>query len=267
MTQDTITQKSFPLDISSAGLHILAMFFMLLDHMWATVTPGNTWMTCVGRLAYPIFAFMIVEGFYHTHDLKKYMLRMLTFAVISEIPFDMMYAEQVFYPYHQNVMWTFLIALAGMWAMEKARSKGGMWKMVDVGGKQLPRPTLQFVKTALICAGVVLATSLLGLIAMTDYYAAGVMTVYIFYFFRGRKWWCFLGQFAAMYWLNVEVLGGLYYPITIMGMEFELVQQGLALLALIPIWLYHGRKGHSSKAFQYFCYAFYPLHTLILGLL
>lgn len=249
MTQQITDQKRFPLDISSAGLHVLAMIFMLLDHMWATVTPGNTWMTCVGRLAYPIFAFMIVEGFYHTHDLKKYMLRMLGFALISEIPFDMMYAEQVFYPYHQNVMWTFLIALAGMWMMEKVRSKGVLWK------------------TVLASAGVVLFTSLLGLIAMTDYYAAGVMTVYIFYFFRGRKWWCYLGQFIAMYWLNVEVLGGLYYPITILGMEFELVQQGLALLALIPIWLYHGRKGHSSKAFQYFCYAFYPLHTLILGLL
>ncbi len=106
--------KKYRFDISSAGLHILAMTFMLLDHMWATVTPGQEWMTCVGRMAFPIFAFMIVEGYFHTHDLKKYLLRMVAFALISEVPFDLMYEGLAFYPYHQNVMWTFLIALGGI---------------------------------------------------------------------------------------------------------------------------------------------------------
>ena len=49
-------------------------------------------------------------------------------------------------------------------------------------------------------------------------------------------------------------------------MEFELCQQGLALLALIPIWLYRGRQGHHSKPFQYACYAFYPAHMLVLAI-
>ena len=57
------------------------------------------------------------------------------------------------------------------------------------------------------------------------------------------------------------------YPISVFGAEFEPCQQGLALLALVPIWLYHGRQGYHSKAFQYACYVFYPAHMLVLALL
>ncbi len=87
-----------------------------------------------------------------------------------------------------------------------------------------------------------------------------------FYIFRGRKWWCLLGQVLTLYWINVVLLGGLMYPIRLFGMEFELCQQGLALLALVPIWLYRGRQGCHSKPFQYACYAFYPVHMLLLVL-
>ena len=58
-------------DLSAAALHILAMAFMLLDHLWATLFLSQEWMTCVGRLAFPIFAFMAVEGYFHTHSFKK----------------------------------------------------------------------------------------------------------------------------------------------------------------------------------------------------
>ena len=116
-----------------------------------------------------------------------------------------------------------------------------------------------------ILAGV-LAGAILGTLGMVDYYGAGVLTVFVFYFFRGRKWWCLLGQVLTLYWINVVLLGGLMYPIRLFGMEFELCQQGLALLALVPIWLYRGRQGCHSKPFQYACYAFYPVHMLLLVL-
>ena len=108
---------------------------------------------------------------------------------------------------------------------------------------------------------------LLGFLAMTDYYGAGGLTVLVFYFFRGRKWWCLAGQLAALYWLNVEVLGGLYYEISVFGTTIHLVQQGLALLALIPIWLYRGAQGCHSRSFRMLCYGFYPVHMLLLHLI
>ena len=246
--QNTNVTGSGKMDISAAALHILAMTFMLMDHLWATLLPAQEWLTCVGRIAFPIFAFMAVEGYFHTHNLKKYLLRMLIFAVISEVPFDLMYGGTWFYPVHQNVIWTLMMGLVGIHLMETVRKK---------------KSTFVYI---LVSAAVVILGGLLGTLSMVDYYGIGVLTVFIFYFFRGRKWWCLLGQILALYWVNVEMLGGLMYPIRLFGMEFEFCQQGLALLALLPIWLYRGRQGYHSKPFQYFCYAFYPVHMLVIVL-
>ena len=241
---DSSASKNF--ELTAAVLHIIAMTLMLMDHLWATLLPAREWLTCAGRVAFPIFAFMAVEGYFHTRSFKKYILRMLLFAVLSEIPFDLMYCGTWFYPVHQNVLWTFLLGLLGVWLMEQVRKKGKTWMYL------------------LVCVLVVPAGLVLGTLCMVDYYGVGVLTVFVFYFLHGRKWWCFLGQLAALYWLNVELLGGLMYPVQLFGMEFELCQQGLALLALIPIWLYRGRQGYHSKPFQYLCYAFYPVHMLLL---
>ena len=235
-------------ELSAAALHIIAMALMLMDHLWATLLPAQDWLTCAGRLAFPIFAFMAVEGYFHTRNLKRYALRLLLFALLSEVPFDLMYGGTWFYPVHQNVIWTLLLGLLGVHLMETVRKKQKLWVSLPV------------------CAVVVAAGALLGTLGMTDYYGAGVLTVFAFYFFRGRKWWCLLGQALTLYWINVELLGGLMYPIRLFGMEFELCQQGFALLALVPIWLYRGRQGCHSKPFQYACYAFYPVHMLVLVL-
>ena len=241
---DSSASKNF--ELTAAVLHIIAMTLMLMDHLWATLLPAREWLTCAGRVAFPIFAFMAVEGYFHTRSFKKYILRMLLFAVLSEIPFDLMYGGTWFYPVHQNVLWTFLLGLLGVWLMEQVRKKGKTWMYL------------------LVCVLVMPAGLVLGTLCMVDYYGVGVLTVFVFYFLHGRKWWCFLGQLVALYWLNVELLGGLIYPVQLFGMEFELCQQGLALLALIPIWLYCGRQGYHSKPFQYLCYAFYPVHMLLL---
>lgn len=236
-------------DLSSASLHLLAMGVMLCDHLWGTIVPGNDWLTCVGRLAFPIFAFLLVEGYFHTKNLKKYVLRLLLFAVISEIPFNLAMGSRVIYPLHQNVLWSFLLSIGLIHWNEKAKGAGKKWKRIAVG----------FFSIVL--------GSLAGLLAMVDYYHAGVLMVLTFYFFRGRKWWCLLGQLAGLAYINGEILGGFGYELSLFGHPFFLQRQSFALLALIPIWLYRGRQGHHSKAFQYACYLFYPVHLLILGVL
>ena len=102
------------IDLSAAALHIIAMALMLMDHLWATLLPAQDWLTCAGRLAFPIFAFMTVEGYFHTRNLKRYVLRLLLFALLSEVPFDLMYGGTWFYPVHQNVIWTLLLGILGI---------------------------------------------------------------------------------------------------------------------------------------------------------
>lgn len=233
--------------MNSFVLHILAMLFMLSDHLWATIVPGNQWMTMIGRLAFPIFAFMIVEGFYRTHNLKKYVLRLFVFALLSEIPFDLMYGGTVFYPFHQNVLWTFLLAIGCMALIEKAKKRNVWWQ------------------TVLVAAAATALGAILGTLLMVDYFGFGVLMVLTFYYFHGRKWYHFAGQLVCLYYINVVLFAGLVYPVTVFGMTFEIPHQGLALLALVPIWLYNGEQGPHNKWIQYAFYAFYPVHMALLA--
>ena len=236
-------------ETTSFLLHILAMICMLCDHLWGTIVPGNDWLTCIGRVCFPLYAFMIVEGYFHTSNLKKYVKRLFLFALLSEIPFNLVMGGYIFYPIHQNVLWTFLISLGLIYLNEKAKHKRKLWLRILTG------------------IFTVMLGYLLGILTMVDYYHAGVLTVLAFYFFRGRTWWAYVGQFLCLYYINFELLGGYMYEILLFGNTIWFIRQGLALLALVPIWLYKGNQGHHSKAWQYFCYAFYPLHLLILGMI
>ena len=230
------------------SLHIMAMLFMLCDHLWGTIVPGSDWLTCIGRIAFPIFAFMIVEGYFHTSNLKKYVKRLLIFAVISEIPFDLALGSRLFYPIHQNVLWSFLISIGLIHWNEKTKEKE-IWKRV------------------LVAILSVLIAYIVGIITFVDFYNAGILTVLVFYFFRQRKWWSYLGQFLCLWYINVEMLSGFAYEVQIFGATHFVVRQGFALLALLPIWLYRGKQGYHSKLLQYVYYGFYPLHLLILGII
>ncbi len=242
-------KKTVPIQISAAGLHILAMVLMLCDHLWATVVPGWEWLTCVGRITFPTYAFLLVEGYFHTGNLRRYVLRLLILAVVSEIPFNVMTTDLVIFPFHQNVIWTLLL---GMWMIhlnEKARKRGKLWLQILTGAL-----------TAVL-------GYLLGQLAMVDYSGAGVLIILMFYFLRGRKWWCLAGQILVLYYISAEMISGLYYEWQLFGREVIFYQQSFSVLALIPIWLYQGRQGHHSKAFRWLCYGFYPVHMLTLALI
>ena len=215
--------------LTAAHLRILALFLMLLDHLWATVVPGNNWMTYLGRMAFPIFAFQAAEGYHHTHDFKGYCKRLAIFALVSEIPFNLMIFSSPIFPFHQNVMLTLLLGLLAC----------RVWDQRKLGW------------LALICLAAVLT--------FPDYGVMGVLTVLMFHALRDWKWAQLL-MLIAINWFGFEgqqlVFGSIKMPI-----------QAFAILAFLPISLYHGEKGPGGKWLQYGSYLFYPLHMLILGLM
>ena len=221
--------------MNSFALHILAMLLMLCDHLQLTLLPELPILRCVGRLAFPLFAFMAVGGYLHTRSLKKYLLRLLMLAVISEIPFDLLVSGSVFDPMHQNVIWTIILGLCCIRAFEN----------ISAGRKMM------------LSAVVIIASLAAAIIARVDYSSAGVLTLLAFYAFRGNTVRCRLMQLLSLAFINLVPLGGI---------EFAFPYQALAVLSLPIIWLYDGSQGPHNGFIKAANYLFYPAHMLILAL-
>ena len=221
--------------MSSFALHIWAMLLMLCDHLQLTLLPDLPVLRCIGRLAFPLFAFMAVEGYLHTRSLKKYLLRLLMLAVISEVPFDLLVSGSVFDPMHQNVIWTIILGLCCIRAFEN----------ISADLKKI------------LSAVVIIASLAAAIIARVDYSSAGVLTLLAFYAFRGNTLWCRLMQLLSLSFINLVLLGGI---------EFAFPYQALAVLSLPIIWLYDGSQGPHNGFIKAANYIFYPAHMLILAL-
>lgn len=228
-------------------LRILAVLLMLSDHIWATYLCFGNWMTYIGRMAFPIFAFQIAEGFIHTSNYKKYALRLLGFALISEIPFNLFYSSRWFNPFHQNVLFTLLFGLLAISVIDKARKT-----------KTAKNILLGILWLILLCGASVLS--------FADYGFWGMLTVVMFYLLRDFPF-AWLAQLVAMILIHIVFFEGQVFPVELFGINMEIPTQGFAVFSLIPIWLYGGKKGTKNKILQYGFYAFYPVHMLILYLI
>ena len=220
-------------------LKLIAICTMFIDHMGHTLFPGVMWLRCIGRVAFPIFCFLIAEGCVYTHDRKKYALRLLVFALLSEIPYNLMNSGMIWDPYDQNVLWTLLTGALVCWLIDWALKKC---------------TPLSFVLTG---AAMVAAYWLLEAFR-TDYGGWGMLLVAAFYGVHRAP-------SGAVVKMIAQAFGLAFFSLGVMGgyLSIEL----WSLVSLAPIWLYNGQRGFSHKAVQYGFYAFYPVHILILSLI
>lgn len=221
--------------ISSSVLKIFAILLMCVDHFSvAFFGQGVTVMRLMGRIGFPLFAFMIAEGARRTKSREKYMLRLLLFAFASEVPFDFFVSSSYFDMNYQNVFFTLFFGLFFIWCYELLKEKKLAFLSVLPG--------------LISCAGAAFLNA--------DYGATGVVCIFIFYVSAQND---FLVK-LLFYALAVATLS---INITSRGIRFVDVEL-LALIALIPIFLYNGKKGFKMN--KYFLYAFYPAHMVILKL-
>ncbi len=216
--------------ISGSSLKVIAVAAMLIDHIAAVVLArylisgrgmlSAEWyelyrvMRNIGRIAFPIYCFLLVEGFTHTRDQRKYALRLFLFALLSEIPFDLAFQSKVIETGYQNVFFTLFLGLLTIMAMAEAEKR--------IDGK-LPRG---LVDAVLIVAGMLAAYAL-----QTDYSYYGVMCIAALYLFRGNRLLQILAGCLAFFWWELP-----------------------AVAAFVPIYFYNGKRGSNIKYFFYVFY-------------
>ena len=251
--------------ITGSTLKIIAIAAMLIDHIGAAVLERmmmaegyleaalsssavlNLWMDehgmlfmadfcmrSIGRIAFPIFCFLLVEGFQRTGNVKKYALRLGLFSLISEVPFDLAFSGELLEFKYQNVFFTLFLGLVVMMA-------------VDWTGRQKLHPVVK----AVLDLGAVLVGMAAADLLHTDYYGFGILCIMALYFFRQNRGIQAAAGVVAFLAGSFLLRGGLS------GVFGEMA----AVAGFIPVYFYNGQRGLKMK---YVFYAFYPVHLLIL---
>ena len=104
-------------------LKMIAIITMLIDHVGHVIFPEIAILRIIGRFSFPIFCFLLVEGFFHTSNVKKYMFRLFGAAIISEIPYNLCMMGRVWYQKEQNVMFTLFLGLVLIYLFEQFESR------------------------------------------------------------------------------------------------------------------------------------------------
>ena len=220
--------------MTSFQIKVLACLIMLIDHIGAIMFPGVDILRAVGRIAFPLFAWLLANGWRHTANRPRYVLRLLTFALLSQIPFITAFQPSVW-------RWNVLFSLAaGIACLAWCERKSG-W----------PR------------YAVIAAIAILAEILLFDHGSYGILTIVCF----GR----FANSFAQMAAAQAVLIGVrqiVVYTLACVEVlsfdEWWVWAQPVALLSLLVISCYNGRKGMGAK-FLFYC--FYPVHLLLLSLL
>ena len=210
--------------MSAFMLKMLALITMIIDHVGAVFFPQLYWLRYIGRISMPIYAFLISQGYKYTRNFTRYAIRLAIFAVISEVPYDLLFHGTWLEFGNQSIMFTLLSGLIAI-------------RLLDLSAKK--RNIILF----LLAVGV----TVVPYFGKFDYGIYGVLAILCFYLFqkyRGIDAIAYSGLTYAYYFYN--------------GNQAQL----WSVAASIPILLYNGKRG--ALSLKYFFYIAYPAHLLLL---
>jgi len=218
-------------------LKLIACITMLIDHFGHAIVPYlpvpylvDLYYVCriIGRLAFPIYCFLLAEGMRRTRDPKKYILRLAVGILLAELPFDILLEGRFTWAY-QSVMVTLTLGAIMLLCMKKTEKK--VLKLL-----------------------MIIPFALLAELAKCDYGGWGIVMIAVFALFDRIP-----VQLLALLLVNAAMESAV---VPVFGIPVS--AQLFAVLAMVPIALYSGKKLTRSKAVQWAFYLFYPAHLLIL---
>ena len=226
--------KSFVIYNYNNIINILGMsYYELYDLLKKIIWP-------IGSIAFPIYCFLIVEGFIHTKHLKKYFLLLFLFAIISEIPFDLFFKNEMqamnstpIYLEYQNVFFTLFLGLITIWGISKIN-------------KYFSSGVINRIFCYAFSGLLITATSIFAEKFMCDYGAYGVLLITILYLTRANRIYQVI-SYVLLFFLFEHYLN---FP---------------QLIIPILMLLYNGKRGELKL--KYFGYIFYPAHLTLLYIL
>ena len=241
-------------------LKLIAVVTMLIDHVGYIFFPRLLWLRFIGRCAFPIYAFLLVQGYRHTHSCAKYLGRLALFSILSEVCFDLAFEGRWPDWSYQNVFFTLALGLCALWC-------------VDHADKALTARSP--LASALAQGAVLVAFGWAATLVRSDYDAIGIAYIAAFYYadrLRAEN-----PEGAKRLVWTVFGLSILYMPIRFghpanLDQYLYLIRRAYWVYfgVLIPVLLvrgYDGMPGYKSRASQWGFYLFYPVHLLVLHLI
>ena len=223
--------------LSNFDLKLVAIITMTIDHIGVVFsTPFYNFLRAVGRLSFPIFAFLLTEGYVHTKSFSKYFFRLLVLAVVSEVIYDYVFYGSFIYLEANNIFFTLALGLLTLWLLDKSRT------LVKKYFKEKIDLTIILPITYLL---IIVVMGLIAELLSFSYGMLGILVISFFYLFKKN------------------------FPLTVLSVSLSTLilgdtMQYFSLLSLILIYFYNKKLGKKCKVFFYL---YYPLHILVLGVI
>ncbi len=232
--------------MSYLTIKIIAIVLMLIDHVGYKLMGNMPILRLVGRMSFPLFAFLLVNGYRHTTDKKRYLIRMFTMALISEVFYDLAFHGQILEIYGQNVFFTLSVGLLSFIVTDKF--------------KEMITHKLDGVILKLAIAigevGILGCFMIVNRLLRADYSWYGIMVIYFLYLTYGAKLknkFMMVLAIAFANFINIILTNGVF--------------QAFSILSIMFIMFFKEKKVSVSKTVKIGCYLFYPAHLFVIFLI